>query len=360
MSFLSIYFELTIRFLLYPLTPIYKLAVMARNILFAKGILKIEKVNSKVVSIGNLTIGGSGKTPLSIYVAKLFKEKGLNVAILSRGYGRKTKGFHLVSDGNKIYGSVNETGDEIYMTAIECKVPCAVSESRIEGAKKLLSKFKLDLILLDDGFQHRYIYRDVDIVIFDQNFLIKSGSIRQQLLPTGDMRESFKALKRADAIIINRKFSNKMSLPIDLIPYFENKKIFDAHYEAIGIVDIKKQVCYDLQDFHMQNSLAVSGIANPESFFEILENNNITCSNKLIFRDHKSYNIKEIQKIRKKFYDTNSMCVLTTEKDAVKLKDFNKELDDIPIYYLKIEIKLDEKENFEKFLFDKLKLNNLN
>lgn len=351
-----IYIELAIRFLLYPLTPFYKFAIMLRNFLFAKGFLTIERVNCKVISVGNLTVGGSGKTPLTIYIANLLKAKGLRPAILSRGYGRKTKGFFLVSDGETIYGNVSQTGDEIYMAARQSKAPCAVCESRIEGANKLISRFPLDAIILDDAFQHRYIYRDLDIVIFDQSFLIRSGSIRQQLLPTGDMRETFKSLKRADAIVINRKFFDKMPLPIDLIPYFENKKIFHCYYFPVSIADVKTNKEYELKEFEKQHSLAICGLANPESFFEALEKNRINCSNKLIFRDHKNYTVKEAQTIRKKFYETNSMCVLTTEKDAVKLKDFSKELDDIDIYYLKIELRFDEKEDFEEFILKKLEI----
>jgi tetraacyldisaccharide 4'-kinase len=164
------------------------------------------------------------------------------------------------------------------------------------------------------------------------------------------MRESFSSLNRADAIIINRKFAEKIPVPPKRMKLLESKKIFTAHYRAISFIDLKKKTEYDLNDFEGQKSLVVSGIAKPISFLNVLSQANVDTHNQLIFRDHKKYINKDVQLIRKRFYSTNSHSVVTTEKDAVKLTNFSKELDDIDIFYLKIKLELDDEESFKNFI----------
>lgn len=343
-----------LRLLFSPLTPLFCFMVWIRNKLFDKGIFKTQKVNARVISIGNLTVGGSGKTPAVIHIVEVLKKLNKKVGVLSRGYGRKSRGYYLVSDGKTFKTDVFLSGDEITLTAEKCKVPAAVCENRVEGAGKFLKDVDLDVIVLDDAFQHRWIHRDVNILVFDQRFLNKAGGMDHNMLPLGVMRESFKAVNRADAVIINRKFSEITNLPLPLKPYFEGKKIFTAHYKASGFYDVKNHQCYEIKEFCGQKSLVVSGIARPFSFLRILEMNNIDIENRLLFKDHKNYTIKDVELIRKEFYSKNSHSVITTEKDAVKLNTFAKELDDIDIYYLRIELEIDEKEEFEKYIQSKM------
>lgn len=330
--------------------PIYTAIVLIRNWFFDIGIFKSDKISAKVISVGNITVGGSGKTPTVIYLSNLLKNEGRKVGVLSRGYGRKSKGYILVSKGEEILTSVDLCGDEIYHTVLECKIPAAVSENRVQGAKRLIEDSGVDTIVLDDAFQHRWISRDINLLICEQRFLYDSSSMSQCLLPTGIMREPFSSVKRADAVIINRKFSEKKEIPEQLKKYFEGKKIFTAYYKAIGFVDVKKQTNYKVEEFGGQKSLVVSGIANPHSFINALEQTNVDTQNRIIFRDHKNYTGKEIQRIRKEFYETNSHSVVTTEKDAVKLSKYSKELDDIDVFFLKIELELDETEKFKEYL----------
>jgi tetraacyldisaccharide 4'-kinase len=344
-----------IRFILFPFIPLYKCIISLRNFFFNKGIFRSHKVDAKIISIGNIVVGGSGKTPTVIYIASLLKNAGIRVGVLSRGYGRKSTGFQLVSDGIEILCDVNRCGDELILTATECKVPTAACELRVEGAKRLSVQTNVETIILDDAFQHRWIKRDLDILIFDQYFLSKPGGMDQNLLPTGLMREPFSSIKRADLIIINRKFSDYLPIPSVLLPYFEGKKIFCGYYKAAGIFDVKNHKFYNVEEFRGQSSLVVSGIARPASFLSVLKQYHINVENQLIFKDHKHYRGKEIQLIRKKFYATNSNSVITTAKDAVKLTEFSKELDDIDIYYLKIELEIDNKEEFKNFIIEKLK-----
>ncbi len=337
-----------LKILLFPFVLLYTVSVRVRNYLFDKGIYKTKKVGAKVISIGNLTVGGSGKTPMVIYVTNLLKEKGVKVGILSRGYRRKSKGYQLVNNGEKFLKDVEEAGDEIYLEALECHVPAAVAERRAEGAERFLNDVELDAIVLDDAYQHRWIHRDLNILLFDQRFLLKLNKLEQNLLPSGEMREPFKEIKRADIVVINRKFADKQEIPEKLKKYFEGIPVYHCKYVAKSIHDVKDDKDYPVKEFEGQKSLVICGIARPYSFLHILENNNIDITNKILFPDHKYYSLNEVQKIRKEFYDTNSHSVLTTQKDAVKLTKYAKELDDIDIYYLKIAVEFDQKEKFEE------------
>lgn len=340
-----------------PLVPIYCLIVYLRNLLFDINWFKSKEVNAVVISVGNISVGGSGKTPAVLYIAGLLKHMGKKVGILSRGYQRDTRGYLLVSDGSELKCSVQECGDEIYLTAKELQVPAAVAERRVEGAKRLIADTKVEYIVLDDAFQHRWINRDLDIVMIDQRFLLKEKSLDKLLLPSGVLRESFSALNRADAVIINSKFSNKELIPPKYEAYLNNLSLFRGKYECTGIHDVKTGNVYSLKEFKGQKSLVVCGIARPFSFLQLLEQNGIDFTNKLLFPDHKEYAMHEIQKIRKKFYDTNAYSVLTTQKDAVKLANYSVELDDIDIYYAKIDLVIENNDEFLQLINKKIKNN---
>ncbi|NWF48934.1 MAG: tetraacyldisaccharide 4'-kinase [Ignavibacteriaceae bacterium] len=343
-----------LRILLYPFVPVYALIVKIRNLFFDKNIFKPRSVNAKIISVGNLIVGGSGKTPAVIYLTNLLKHQGKKVGVLSRGYGRKSKGYVLVSRGEEILTSVDVCGDEIYHTVQDCRVPAAVSEKRVGGVEKLVKETGVDTIVLDDAFQHRWIKRNLDILIFDQSFLNEKNFFTHNLLPTGYLRESFKETRRSDAVIVNRKFSEIQEINPRRKKYLLHKPVFTAHYRAVCFVDVAKKIQYAVEDFRGQKSLIVSGIANPDSFISALRQTHIDTDNRLIFRDHKDYTLKDIQLIRKQFYSTNSHSVLTTEKDAVKLTNFKNEFDDIEIFYLKIELRVDDEISFKDFILEKI------
>jgi tetraacyldisaccharide 4'-kinase len=337
-----------------PLVFLFAFIVSARNYFFDHRYFKIKKVDAKVISVGNLTVGGSGKTPSVILLGKILKARGRKIGVLSRGYGRDSRGYKYISDGEKIFTTPKDGGDEIWLVANELKCAAAVCERRVKGAKRLIKEAKVDSIILDDAFQHRWIHRDLDLVLIDQRFLIKVGFIEQKPLPLGMMREPFESLKRADVIIINRKFSDKLEIPEKLRLHFENKKVFTAFYNVQGIYDVKTHHEFPLNEFQGQKSLVVCGIARPHSFLRVLEKNKIDIKNKFLYPDHANYSKIQVQQIRKKFYDTNCYSVLTTQKDAVKLSNFSKELDDIDIYFVKIEMKIDEQPEFEEILINAL------
>jgi tetraacyldisaccharide 4'-kinase len=346
-----------LKIILFPFIPVYAFTVAVRNWLFEKKIFREKRVGAVIISVGNLTVGGSGKTPLVIYLLDLLKKYGIKIGVLSRGYGRKSRGYKLVSDGKKILTSVDECGDEIYQTVSECNIPGAVCENRVKGVEKFQREIDVNVIVLDDAFQHRWIYRDLNVLVCEQKFLLSRNFLVKNLFPGGNMREPFISVKRADVVIINRKFSSEEDIPVNLRKYFEGKKIFKANYKAMGFVDIKRKVDHEIEEFRGQKSLLVSGIADPSSLIHVLDQNGINTENRMIFIDHKNYSNKEIQSIRKKFYNTNSQSVITTQKDAVKLVGFSKEFDDIDIFYLKIKMVMSDEQSFSKFILDKLNLN---
>jgi len=346
-----------LKIILFPFIPAYAFAVAVRNWLFEIKIFREKRAGAVIISVGNLTVGGSGKTPLVIYLLDLLKKYGIKIGVLSRGYGRRSRGYKLVSDGKKILTSVDECGDEIYQTVSECNIPGAVCENRVKGVEKFLEEIDLNVIVLDDAFQHRWIYRDLNMLVCEQKFLLSRNFLVKNLFPTGNMREPFTSVKRADVVIINRKFSAEEEIPVNLRKYFEGKKIFKSNYKAIGFVDIKRKVDHEIEEFRGQKSLLVSGIADPSSLIHFLDQNGINTENRMVFIDHKNYSNKEIQSIRKKFYNTNSQSVITTQKDAVKLVGFSKEFDDIDIFYLKIKMVMSDEQSFIKYILDKLNLN---
>lgn len=340
-----------LRIILYPLVPVYEFVIWLRNYLFDKNVFKEKSVNAKVFSVGNITVGGSGKTPIVIYLTNLLKSYNHKVGVISRGYGRRSRGYILVSDGKKILTPVEKSGDEIFHTILDCSVPAAVSENRVLGAERLIKETGIKTIVLDDAFQHRWIKRDLDLLVIDQRFLTENNFFINNLLPTGIMREPLSSIKRADAVIVNRKFMDKLEIPLAYRIYFEGKKLFTGYYKAISFFDLKKNTEFALDEFEGQKSLVVSGIATPFSFLNILKQTKVDTENKLIFRDHKRYTYSDVQRIRQIFYSTNSHSVVTTEKDAVKLTRFSRELDDIDIYYLKIKFKMDDEDSFYSFIF---------
>ena len=346
-----------LKIILFPVIPAYAFVIAIRNWLFEMKIFREKRVGAVIISVGNLTVGGSGKTPMVIYLLNFLKKYGLKTGVLSRGYGRKSRGYKLVSDGKEIFTSVDQCGDEIYQTVSECHIPAAVCENRVKGAEKFINETGVNVMVLDDAFQHRWIYRDLNVLVCEQKFLLSRNFLVKNLFPTGNLREPFKSVKRADVVIINRKFSVGEDIPANLRKYFEGKKIFNANYKAVGFIDIKRKVDHEIEEFKGQKSLVVSGIADPSSLINILSQNGVNTENRLIFIDHKNYSNKEIQSIRKKFYNTNSHSVITTQKDAVKLVGFSKEFDDIDIFYLKIKMEMSDEESFNKFILDKLNLN---
>ena len=328
-----------LRLLLLPLTLIYSLIIFFRNKLYDKGIFKIYKVNTPVISVGNLTTGGTGKTPFVIFLAKYLLKKRKMVAIISRGFGRNNYEYKIIYDGNRILCSVEESGDELMMIVKELltysrNFIVGACGNRYIAATDIINKFRPDIIILDDAFQHRAFHRDIDFVVIDSNSEIKDTLGNKLLLPAGNLRENRNNLKRSHFIIQNNKQNN-----IPVIPFVQNsgKPFLTASYEVSGIYDINnKQVTLNQNN----NIIAFAGLADNDSFSKTLE----TIFKKKIklykFSDHHKYSDKDLQFLEKLY--TDSGVFLTTEKDIIKFEKYSIFTEKYPLYYVKIELKINE------------------
>ena len=328
------------RIFLWPLGFFYWLLIFWRNFFYNLGFFVSRKLPCKVVSIGNLSVGGTGKTPFVLFLANTLKAGGLNVAVLSRGYKRKSTGTHVVSDGNTLKSDLNNSGDEPFMLANKLQdIPVVVDENRYRGGQFICNEYNPDVIIMDDGFQHRRVFRDVDIV------LINSNHRRPKLLPYGLLREPLRNIKRADAVIFTKAnltppdeklvnaVSNYCSFTVesDLIP----------NTQVIGLDGSTKPV----SDFN-GSVVAVSGVGDPDSFEVIMEEAGLDYVHHFRHDDHVEYSAIDLEVLREVFLSAEAQALITTEKDLVKLESLN----DLPLFALPVNVSL--KAEGEKWLLD--------
>ncbi len=267
-----------------------------------------------MISIGNISLGGTGKTPAVISLTNHFQKQNISVAVLSRGYGRKTKNTVLVSDGKKTLSDWLLVGDEALLLANNLKsVPIVVDENRVRGGQFIVNKFNPDIIILDDGFQHRKIQRDVDIVLL--NCLDSSKDYR--LIPLGKLREPLAQLKRADIILwskSNLEHAHKIS-----IQPFTNAPVYESSLHTNSHVWSRKKNKIPVHYLMGKSCVLVTGVGNPESVIKIAKNIGIDVRLHLQYKDHHDYSPEDLSQIQNSTKDSTSDFVLTTEKDRVKL-----------------------------------------
>ena len=327
------------------LSYIYYLITSLRNWLYDKKILKINKIEDLfVICIGNITVGGTGKTPAVQYFAKKLHEQGRNVVVVSRGYRGKRKIDPLVvSDGEKILVSPKESGDEPYSHALNLKVPVVVGRSRYEAAKLAKKVFNADTILLDDGFQHRKFFRNWDIVLIDAT----NPFGWRALLPKGTLREKFDTgAKRASEFIITKS---------DLIPQRDLRQLKrflkDRYKKPVSVAVHGIKALYDMEGnmkplFWVKGKrvLLFSGLANPLNFEKTVISLDPAYIERVDFLDHHSFTQKDLDLIQKRAEDMKAEYIITTEKDMVKLP---KNLKINKLFVLKIEFDILEDNTLE-------------
>lgn len=292
---------------------IFLFFVKVRLFLYESGILKSYKIKDvKVISVGNISLGGTGKTPVTIEIAKNLLTNGYKISVLLRGYKRKDKGEILtVSDGKKIFYTAEQCGDEAYLIAKKLKCPVVVSKNRIKGAKYLKEKFQVDFIILDDGFQHLKLQRDIDIVLVTQ----KSLNEKVFLLPAKKYREPISHLKRASFIVVT-KIYNRKKLKINclLLKHLINRKVYVAEIILNNFIDINGNLI-DKNLFKGKKVAIFCGIAQPEYFEKLLIENQIIVKEKIYFPDHHFFSEKDYRRLN----SIENYPLITTEKDIVKL-----------------------------------------
>jgi len=325
------------RFLFLPLAIVYAIITTLRNICYDVGIFKITKMSIPVISVGNITTGGTGKTPMTIALAEVAKEKGFKPGIVSRGYGRKSKGLQFVHDGKEIKTTVENSGDEPFLMASLLKdVPVVVSENKVKGANYLIDMLNVDLIILDDAFQHRKIYREVDIVLMN----VSEKPSAYHMLPVGQLREMPWGLKRANYVVVTKgdmsdipkSIQNFMGKIIQSTQTFQIKKHTSNGYKNV-------EHCIDEScECTLSPIFAFCGIAHGDSFFRTLKEMKIEISDSMSFKDHVEYDSSTISILTLKINASKTKTVITTEKDLVKLPDSFFNAYNIHVLAMKMEV----------------------
>jgi tetraacyldisaccharide 4'-kinase len=340
--------------LLYPASLIYGAIVALRNKLFDLDILKSREFDIPVISVGNITVGGTGKTPHVEYLIKLLK-KDFKVASLSRGYKRKSKGFHYV----KTDSPVEEVGDEPLQIKLKNPdIPIAVEGNRVKGINKLKSDHNdLNVILLDDAFQHRYVKPGISILLIDYHLPIWEDS----LMPYGRIRERWHQMKRANIIIFTKcpdkiKPINRRLMIKNLNPFPYQKVFFTTFsYGPIKPVfpGVKTSLSLETLKEEKANILIITGIANPRQLKKYIRGFSPRLA-ELKYPDHHTFSRKDLNEITSTFNKMkgNRKIMITTEKDGVRLKKFTSLPDEIKhhLYYIPVTVKFLEngKEEFDK------------
>ncbi len=328
----------------YLLSILYGAAVRIRLALYSSGLFKVREIGCKVISVGNITVGGTGKTPTVEFIARNLKEKGFKVAILSRGYGRTGKGIGLVSDGHRLLLGPGEAGDEPYMLAKRLRnVPVFVGADRYELGRYALQRSPLDVIILDDGFQHIRLKRDLNILLVDG----EKGFGNGHLLPRGPLREPLSAMKRADIFLITKASSDTGRTADSIMDKQPEAAVFKSSYRPERLVSLRDGAKTGLDAISGRKVMALSAIANPSSFITLLSSLDCTLVSEISFPDHHSYAAKEMEGVEEKARAAGTEFIVTTEKDAVKIELFKDKMD-MPIYYL--EIGLNMNDNEERFI----------
>lgn len=289
-----------------PLTGIYGAASALRNALFDRGVLTVRRLERPVVSVGNLSVGGSGKTPFVIALGELFKARGISFDVLSRGYRRKTRGVLVVEPD----GSAADIGDEPLLIARRLGVPVIVGESRYEAGRVAEKQFESQLHILDDGFQHRGLARDFDIV------LVTERDFDDRLLPSGRLREPLSSLERADAIVLPKELAiERAALHGKFLWRMQREIVIRAAPEA---------------------PVVFCGIARPEQFFAHVRGTGISPAAEVEFRDHQTYARDDIERLLATRARVGAGGFVTTEKDAVNLGPLQGELRPLAIAALSV------------------------
>ena len=291
-----------ISILLFPLTII----VLITNF-FKKKLTIAKKFNIPIICIGNIYVGGTGKTPTSIFLGNELKKLGRNPAILRKFYDAHADEYNLIK---KYFNNL------------------ILNKSRLEGIKSKMHNF--DSIILDDGFQDYTIKKNLNIICFNQNQMIGNGMV----LPSGPLRESIYSLKRANIILINGE--RNINFEDKIFKINKNLEFFYSTYKPIN-----------LGEFKNKKLLAIAGIGNPENFFNLIENNDLRIDEKIIFPDHYKISKTEMQKILKKA-EVKNYQIIMTEKDFFKIEKYKLK----NIKYLKILLEINEREKFLKRIND--------
>ena len=334
------------RWYLYPFSLVYHLVTAVRNTLYNWGILKSTAFRTPVISVGNLSVGGSGKSPMVMYLAELLS-KNYRTGVLSRGYGRITKGY-VITNYESTYKTVGDEAMQLF-ERFKNRFVIGVSEKRVPGAKKMIADMDLEVLLLDDAMQHRAIKPGFSILMTDYS----DPYFKDFLLPAGDLRESRSGAKRAQLIVVSKcpedLTEEKKQYCISRIKPGPDQQVF---FSGIGYDENVYSQDRSLPDNNLgyYDILLITGIANPKPLLKHLSRFSQKVKH-LKYRDHHSFTDQDITNILTEYSKLGEYrLILTTEKDYVRLKSFDRIRD--LVYYWPINITIDRKEEFNQIILN--------
>lgn len=335
---------------LFPFSLLYGLVISFRNLFFDIGIFKTVKVNVTVISVGNITAGGTGKTPLVEYILDFLLKQNKRVAVVSRGYKRTTKGTLVVSDGERLLCNADECGDEPFQIAR--KFPNSiviVDEQKSRAAQLAVQKYKCDYVIVDDGFQHRQLHRNLDVVVVDASKPLS----RELMLPAGLRREPMLNLKRAD-IIIYSNWKQKS----DTLKRTDVELTARTLLEPRKLVGLRGNDILELEAIRNKTCVAFCGLGNPESFERTLNELGLDVKIFKKYSDHYQYKTEDIEIMIKEFKTQKTDFVITTEKDFMRLINMKAHTTELPLYYLEVAVRfISGEEDFQKKITN-IRMNN--
>jgi tetraacyldisaccharide 4'-kinase len=294
------------------------MAVRARNYGYVSGLVRVHRMPCRVVCVGNLTVGGTGKTPTVLALARAFARSGAKVCVILRGYGRRGAEVVVVSDGRDRLLPWQEVGDEAVLLARRLPgIPVIVGGDRVRAGALALQRFGPDTLLLDDGFQHRRLHRDLDLVLLDATDPFGGG----KLVPRGRLREPIQGLGRAHAVLVTRvdQAVDLASLRQRLSGLAPDHPLAWAVHRPVRLVDLQSGEEWPVGALAGRLVHAVSGIANPESFHRTLQGLGARLAGTLCFPDHHPFTEADLAHIAAEAKALGAEWILTTEKDAVRL-----------------------------------------
>jgi len=307
------------RSIVYVPAKLYELGVRARVALYENKLFESRRLNAPVISVGNMTVGGTGKTPCVAFLARFLRDAGHSVAILSRGYKRQSEGRVEVSNGMEILCGPNESGDEPYLLAKSCPgARVVVDRDRYAAGRWLEERAQVSVFILDDGYQHLRLARDLDLLLLDASEPLDQA----KMVPFGRLREPFGGLRRADAVIVTRSdlsfdrnaFENRLRKFTRA-----NTPIFYAFQKMTNLIRLDDGLKVDLSAFARRPVAAVSGIARPERFVADLEGLEMKIVLRRDFEDHHRYTREELSEVVERAREARAEAIITTEKDAANL-----------------------------------------
>ncbi len=331
---------------------LFSLLTRLRAFLYRKGVFRSHRLKSPVISVGNLTVGGTGKTPVVAYLARVLIKSGSNPVILSRGYGGSPNAsVTVVSDRTGCRSEADQSGDEPYMLARQLPgVPVVVSKDRVLAGRRAEELWAPVTLILDDGFQHLRLQRDLNLLLIDATDPFGNGF----LLPAGRLREPRAAARRADLVIITRAhFADTEQIELELRRYHPHVTISYFHHDAVGIYDLSDGTRHRISDFFNQQVVVMTGLGNPAVFLRDLEHYQIGIAETRLVRDHHRYVQAELDKALSAVERHRAVCLLTTEKDAVWLQRLRFSSGQVCVF--EIEAKPEDPDGFETLLRDELK-----